>query len=214
MLKTKAATALLVEDDADWDVAIKDQLSMVAPLIRSVSNSARTNQSNGSPYGDAWDLLWLGHCGDLTPTSGVEAVIDQTLPNSTMYRQVYGECTFHPPQLRTVHRSVAPTCTYAYAITASAGLKIYQGAIGGRDRIITKDLRKWCQDGTLNCVTVNPELFHHHQNAGEPSSEIAVVEGWEDLAAPAATGYTANIRHSARCSVGSPHPISCGNQEK
>ncbi|KAJ3477910.1 hypothetical protein NLG97_g8710 [Lecanicillium saksenae] len=76
---------------------------------------------------------------------------------------------------------------------------MYALSRGGRDEIITLALHKWCREGRLRCVTVNPELFHHHQKVGQVASQIAVAEGWTHKAAPAGATYTANIRYSARC---------------
>jgi hypothetical protein len=213
MLKSKWTTVLIMEDDADWDITIKHQLSVIAPLIREVSN-ATENENPWSPYGNAWDLLWLGHCGDLPPRSKSLSFIDETLPETPIYRQVYGDHIYTSPQLRVVYPSTSPTCTYAYAVTAGGAKRIYKSVNGGRDNIITVDLRRWCRDGTLRCITVNPELFHHHQKAGEVSSEIAVIEGWDDLARPVPVGYTANIKYSARCNYGLKSLISCQNESE
>jgi len=54
-------TALILEDDADWGVSLKSQLHTVAEKTRSLGNVAR-DQRTHSPYGDEWDLLWLGNC--------------------------------------------------------------------------------------------------------------------------------------------------------
>jgi hypothetical protein len=212
ILVHKWSTVLVMEDDADWDIAVKQQLIMVAPMIRQVLNSSNTI-GGGSPYGDQWDLLWLGHCGELTPATGVLSELDETLPNSPLYREAYGDYTYFSPQLRLVHRSQSPVCTYAYAVTASAAMRIYQLAIGGLDSIITIELREWCAAGILRCVTVNPELFHHHKKAGERSSEIAAIEGWDDMAAPEHVGYTANIRYSARCNSMSRSLVACKSEK-
>jgi hypothetical protein len=212
MLLQEWATVLVMEDDVDWDLAIKYQLSMVAPMIRQVTNSSDTT-GQWSPYGNEWDLLWLGHCGELTPKTGtVLTQFDETLPTSPLYRETYGDYTYFPPQLRLVHRSRWPLCTYAYAVTALGARKIYQRAVGGLDRIITTELRQWCEAGVLRCVTVNPELFHHHKEAGRPSSEIARQEGWDDLAAPEKIAYTANIRYSARCNARSDTLVTCQSE--
>ncbi|KAL1836113.1 hypothetical protein VTJ49DRAFT_5558 [Mycothermus thermophilus] len=101
-------TALILEDDADWDVRLKSQMRVFAAAARaftqplSSSSSGRTTSdwqppseatlaevyrhspptsdpvtnipisrlitmdlpdSHLSPYGDDWDVLWLGHCG-------------------------------------------------------------------------------------------------------------------------------------------------------
>jgi len=205
MLAQGWATALVMEDDMDWDVSIKQQLEQLAPLIRTVfpsggddGNMNRPPRPN-SPYGDGWDLLWLGHCGELVPSTGVRSLIDSTLPTSALYRETYGDYSYFPPQLRMVYKTHSPLCTYAYALTSHAAMTIYQRVRAANHRIITTDLREWCQSGILRCVSVNPELFHHHKKAGKPSSQVAQVEGWSELAAEEKVDFTANIRHSARC---------------
>ena len=55
---------------------------------------------------------------------------------------------------------------------------------------------------------MNPELFHHHKAAGWVLSEIAVVEGWMDMAASSKMDYTVNIRYSARCNSKSDRLVS------
>ncbi|KAE8342740.1 hypothetical protein BDV24DRAFT_150316 [Aspergillus arachidicola] len=209
MIAQNWATVLVMEDDADWDVAVKQQLLRVSPLIRQVSGDK--GQVDWSPYGKAWDLLWLGHCGDYIPESPA-SLMDETLPESSLYRENDGRLTNFPSHLRMVHKSVAPICTYAYALTMPAASKLYELSRQGIDRIITDYLREWCQSGTLRCLTVNPEVFHHHKQAGEVSSDIAVVEGWDDLAAKAKSDYTANIRFSARCSSNAGRPVACQNE--
>ncbi|KAH8893447.1 hypothetical protein GQ53DRAFT_822129 [Thozetella sp. PMI_491] len=211
MLTQHWTTALIVEDDADWDIAIKNQVAALAPVIRKVSNSSETG-SQWSPYGDSWDLLWVGNCGDLSPGPDAISIMDITLPDSPLYRGVYGKYSYQAPHIRTVYRSISPLCTYAYAITANAALKIYQAASKGVDRIITIELREMCRKGHLRCFTVSPELFHHHKKAGEVSSEIAVVEGWDDLATTEKVGYTANIRYSARCNSQNKGLVKCQDE--
>jgi hypothetical protein len=50
-----------MEDDADWDVTIKTQLQSFALAVRALQGSSEA--ITASPYGDDWDILWLGHCG-------------------------------------------------------------------------------------------------------------------------------------------------------
>jgi hypothetical protein len=209
-LSNSLSTFLIVEDDVDWDISIKYQLSLVAPVIRNLTAS----EDSRSVYGGAWDLLWLGHCGDVVPKSGVQLIHDDTLPKLPLYRENDGRYTRVKQHTRMVYQTNGPICTYAYAITSQAAKTILSRAGGGMDRIITKELRQWCALGFLRCITVNPELFHHHKKAGEVASQIAVVEGWNDLAIPAAVDYTANIRYSARCNSkqGRRRPLSCQNE--
>ncbi|KAL4813951.1 hypothetical protein BDW67DRAFT_187214 [Aspergillus spinulosporus] len=53
-----------MEDDADWDVTMKTQLQTFAIAVRALQGAAvETTGNSSSPYGDSWDILWLGHCG-------------------------------------------------------------------------------------------------------------------------------------------------------
>lgn len=95
-----------------------------------------------SPYVNAWDLLWLGHCGDDVDyhKGNIAARSDVTLPETPLYRDVYGGFSYFPPQLRLVHSSVWPVCIFAYAVRRDAALKIYGLSKGGTENIITVDI--------------------------------------------------------------------------
>lgn len=54
-------SGIILEDNADWDVNIKTQLQSFALAVRALQGT--TNTKTFSPYGDDWDILWLGHCG-------------------------------------------------------------------------------------------------------------------------------------------------------
>lgn len=55
-----------MEDDADWDVRLKPSLNGFARGARYIQ-SAPPTASLLSPYGDDWDVLWVGHCGRTLP---------------------------------------------------------------------------------------------------------------------------------------------------
>lgn len=96
MVRRNLSSALILEDDADWDVRLRNQLqdfalssrTLTQPLARSeqgryadvtyphpsdtspssveditFDSRPRTVVPVTSPYGDEWDVLWLGHCG-------------------------------------------------------------------------------------------------------------------------------------------------------
>ena len=51
---------MVMEDNVDWDVMIKAQMTEVA---RGTRYMQKAPDSVHSPYGDHWDLLVTGHCG-------------------------------------------------------------------------------------------------------------------------------------------------------
>ncbi|KAI6832528.1 hypothetical protein KC340_g9708 [Hortaea werneckii] len=143
-LSTKQTTALILEDDADWDVEIKDQVIRAQYYLRKL-----TEPVTDSFWGTEWDVLYLGHCGD---------------------RFHYGTLKPMPPGLRAVHRSIRPVCTYGYAVTAKGAEKIIN--LSHDAKAIDTRMGRACKDGTMRCFTINPELIHHHIPAGKAPSEI------------------------------------------
>lgn len=144
-------SALIMEDDMDWDVRLKPQLELTAAGARAVVSSlpdklfptGRTSSTIPiSPYGDDWDVLWLGHCGEPFPEDlpenkdlpdddpGLQAMArhwtilnDATVPPLD---KITGIVDFkaHPERTRWVHVTGAPICTFAYALSQRGARKI------------------------------------------------------------------------------------------
>jgi len=60
MVRDRIQSALVLEDDADWDVLIKAQMTEFA---RGTRHLQKAQLPLHSPYGDNWDLLTVGHIG-------------------------------------------------------------------------------------------------------------------------------------------------------
>jgi hypothetical protein len=153
MVEENIETALIMEDDMDWDVRIKPLLETVAKGVRTVSGalpdalypagrSTAGIAGPSSPYGDDWDLLWLGHCGEPFPETmqenkGLEEGDEGKLAMSTKYtihndatvpplKGITGLVNFtaYPEHTRWVHPSSAPICTFAYALSQRGARKV------------------------------------------------------------------------------------------
>ncbi|KAB2574511.1 hypothetical protein BFW01_g4157 [Lasiodiplodia theobromae] len=59
------SSALIMEDDADWDVRIHEQAALVAEAVRNLT--VPRTETREWPWGEDWDVLWLGHCGERLP---------------------------------------------------------------------------------------------------------------------------------------------------
>ncbi|KAI0019969.1 glycosyltransferase family 25 protein [Xylariomycetidae sp. FL0641] len=96
MVEQRLPSALVLEDDVDWDVRLRGQLaafaagtrtwlaqqqqqpspaprrSLAADFAPPLGGDEFRGPATASPgvvYGDGWDVLWLGHCGaDLPPS--------------------------------------------------------------------------------------------------------------------------------------------------
>ncbi|KAI1646879.1 glycosyltransferase family 25 protein [Daldinia loculata] len=132
-------SALIMEDDMDWDVRLKPQLERIAQGARALLSSA---SNPNSPYGDDWDLMWLGHCGEVFPETldenkekpaddaGIQYMSrkfvienDSTVPPRD---RITGLVDFksHPEFTRWVHITGAPICTFAYALSQRGARKV------------------------------------------------------------------------------------------
>ena len=156
VLAQNLSTALITEDDIDWDVRIKSQLDQFAAGTRALtqplkkggyadttletrgkgSNTALDDLKPGtapdtvspqlSPYGDNWDVLWLGHCGVRLPNPQQEILKgrycvshDETVPSWEHRTNLAGEFVknAYSDHTRIIHHAMSPICTLAYAVS-------------------------------------------------------------------------------------------------
>ncbi|KAI1092086.1 glycosyltransferase family 25 protein [Rostrohypoxylon terebratum] len=166
-------SALIVEDDIDWDVRLKSQLQVFASASRTwlkESNSAKDTvkldtsrdaigRGHEAIYGDDWDVLWLGHCGtDFPPNnSGVSPLRvtilgDDTVPapkhlkpHPFALKDKLGE--LYPPHTRVIHASSGTICSLAYAVSYQGARKLLREFDSHYDTQWDLVLQKWCEGG-------------------------------------------------------------------
>ena len=214
-------SALIVEDDVDWDVRIQSLFEAFAKastaLLEDPSatidfrNVPVRTANQSSPFGAEWDLLWLGHCGMSLPNGGqnhgrVIQYDDPSVPEPH-YLKSYLEhaptpLTIYPSHTRVVTFETGAVCSLAYAVSQSGARKLLHN-LGLRALNAPFDvmLRSFC-DGTdgneINtCLSVIPQLFDHHRRAGSKKgdSDINDEDGFRD------TAWTNNIRWSVRMNM-------------
>lgn len=147
-------TALILEDDVDWDVRLRSiQVPLAASAARSLlppsgrgslilQDGSKRAQYWGNPT--SWDLLYLGHCGDyfgavtdqgLNPdnvafnlsTSPHADYYDPTLPRKSElhpFTKDLFDALNLPDHHRTFHRSQFPLCSFGYAVTRPAAERL------------------------------------------------------------------------------------------
>ncbi|KAI1275979.1 hypothetical protein F5Y07DRAFT_367759 [Xylaria sp. FL0933] len=205
-------SALIMEDDMDWDVRLKHQLEKIAEGARHVMPPSKNSTS---PYGDAWDVLWLGHCGEIFPevlpeNEGKPIHPKYTIPDDETVApldKVTGLVDFakYPEFTRWVHISGGPICSFAYALSQAGARKVLLDLsidhLGGP---FDNALAGFCRDGAsgnldglrAKCLSVTPPIFFHHRAKGR-------FDGDSDIHVPAngdvrEKGTTENIVWSAR----------------
>lgn len=179
-------TALILEDDVDWDIRLRSvQAPLAAAAARSILPPAGESYYWGHP--DDWDLMYVGHCGDyfttLDENIGVGVVhpedlarlshilfADETLPERTDLHPFTASLLTAlrvPEKTRVVHRSQQPLCTFGYAVTRASAKRLVEelapvtGQQGSIVHAYDVAILNACRDEGLRCYTVNPELFHH-----------------------------------------------------
>ena len=192
-----------MEDDVDWDIRILPQMQDLAKGVRHLSD-IRLDKHQISPYGDDWDVIWPGHCGEVLPEGDDRRYIiqnDETVAPKAHQPWLKALNDF-PEKTRIIHKTGAPICTFAYAVSARGAQKILAGlGLKGTSLSFDNTLAYLCRDGGLNikCFSVQPMLFYHHRSAGslnKDSDNIGATDGTRDK------GFTDNIVWSTRLNVG------------
>lgn len=144
-------SALIMEDDADWDVYLKPLLEQVSAGTRNLFSNLPATFSPPhmtgagtatSAYGDNWDVLWLGHCGDPFPEdlpdnkdlpaddpgriamARKHVIADDPTVAPPDKLTGFQDFMAYPPRTRWVHTSAAPICMFAYALSQRGARKI------------------------------------------------------------------------------------------
>jgi hypothetical protein len=146
-----------------------------------------------SPYGDFWDVFWIGHCGTNFPPSPADnpkpkvkvplgrAIMkdDPTVPEPQHINMQLGSDEIkekYPAHTRAVSRSWITTCSLGYAVSQSGARRLlWDRAIKQLTGPFDLQLQKWCQDvddrGRPACLSVQPQLFQHHRPRGSRAGE-------------------------------------------
>ena len=207
IVDNELTSALVLEDDADWDTGLKDELELFAQGSQFVT-AVEPGQEIHSPYGDDWDLIWLGHCGSqIMPDDQRRFVIENDATVPTMERRSnFAEHTDmaregYDNHTRVVFRARRALCLYAYALSYRGARKLLRNqATLKKFRPIDIGIGDWCQnDPSVKCIGVNPQLVDSHKGAGRLSrdSDIGNFSPKEFRN----KGYTPNVVHSTRLNV-------------
>ncbi|KAH8422414.1 uncharacterized protein LDX57_000168 [Aspergillus melleus] len=139
IVSDRVSSALILEDDADWDITLKAQMLEFARGTRAVQEdrwarggrkSRTTPPGTPSPYGDDWDMLWLGFCGiDSREDERLFYIIpdDPTAPpvsRRTDFKHPFLVDNSQMQQARLVFDAVGGVCTAGYAVTYDGARKI------------------------------------------------------------------------------------------
>ena len=202
-----------MEDDADWDIRLLSQMQDLAKGIRHLSGVSPTTKQH-SPYGDDWDIIWPGHCGDEMPKNDVQLYVienDETVAPKARQTWIKGLAEY-PEGTRLIQRAGAPICSFGYAVSYRGAQKLLMalGIKGMGGLAFDNALATLCRDGFLDaqCYSVQPELIHQHRPAGSSAKDSDIHNG--DSGEVRAKGQTDTIVLSARLNM---VPLLTGSEE-
>lgn len=166
-------TALIIEDDADWDVFVKEQMPAFAEAVLALQGT-RPGSSKTSPYGDDWELLWPGACQLAKALDDQYYVVDNdTTAAPPWHRWLWygGPEELSRKNTRITFRPSYAVCTTAYAVTNAAARKLLArvGLHAFKDAHDTQ-FGRMCggvdNEPPLKCYTTWPPLFAMHRFEG------------------------------------------------
>lgn len=179
MLRNRVSSALILEDDADWDALLRAQLISLARGLLLLQNITLTTHS---PYGDNWDILTLGHSG-LNNLPTIPQIYHTTSNDPTVIapsRRTWSrKPNLNTPLLagnytRTILRVHRFTSTTAYALSLlGAARLLHDQTQVPHARAIDVAISDFCARNTYNtpCYGAYPPLFGRFRGIGPKSRD-------------------------------------------
>jgi len=132
MIAHNISTALIMESDADWDMRIKEIMPQLSQGVKTLvdwpfNRPHHTQDARIEPYGDTWDIIWIGHCGSShTGNTRIYSWNDTSVPPEDREWRFAGSLTEeqHVPGTRTVFQFDETVCSTAYAISLQGATKL------------------------------------------------------------------------------------------
>lgn len=184
----------------------RSQLERYALGSQYISNSIHGPPSH-SPYGDGWDLMYLGHCSS-TPIEGDDRRFiienDPTAPPRKSRMNFGGVPDMSPYDntTRIMFAAKGGICLYSYALSYRGAQKLlYHLSMSIFSSPVDFGFSDMCgkKERNFKCISVFPQIVDSHRSAGPESKDSDIANrrggGYRQR------GYTANIVHSTRLNV-------------
>ncbi|OLL24578.1 Procollagen galactosyltransferase 1 [Neolecta irregularis DAH-3] len=132
-LRSGLETALIIEDDLDWDIHLKETLSTAAAMIKEMQSEAKDTFSDPNlPYGNNWDMIYLGNCVEVTPRDPgswphriyKDPRVPEPDAQSFFHRTILQEFGTQPQGERLVMKLNHAICLLGYAVTRQGAMKL------------------------------------------------------------------------------------------
>lgn len=181
------SSALIFEDDAEWDVNIKSQLIEFARGSRYIQ-AIGEDQPQHSPYGDDWDALWVGHCGANSRSGDNPYYViydDPTVVPRPAFKSLYNRRLDDSASIlhgrnnytRVVAEPYDVRCMFAYAVSQRGARKFlyrYSAmALEAGMRTADSAWSGFCSKNVMDakCIAPFPSLIDNYLAAGSSSKD-------------------------------------------
>ncbi|EJP61725.1 LPS glycosyltransferase [Beauveria bassiana ARSEF 2860] len=185
IINERIETAIILEDDADWDVRVHDIFQTLSLQMRKRTareGEPRSHEAH-APYGLDWDLLYVGTCWNINPEVRPVPHIyqDTNAPNSTEMSYAYqkeleywGASSSEEARVRVIAPSWYPVCTVGYAVTLQGAQKLLYtvGNEKGLNGPVDLAMISRIQSGHLKSFTVVPPLVTPWKTGTTSDSDI------------------------------------------
>ncbi|CAF9941069.1 MAG: hypothetical protein ALECFALPRED_008980 [Alectoria fallacina] len=206
IVRGRLSSALIIEDDADWDLNLRSMMEYIALGSQTLLDTPH-GKTPRSPYGDGWDLMWFGHCASSTIKGDDRRFIMKNDPNvpPPQHRANYGQIpdmSSYDNNTRIMFFTAGNTCTYSYALSYHGAAKILKYlSMDIYNKPIDFGLREMCdkEDRGFKCLSVFPQIFGEHKPAGADERDSDIDPG--NRASVRTKGYSHNTVHSTRLNV-------------
>ncbi|KAL9131695.1 MAG: hypothetical protein Q9217_000436 [Psora testacea] len=210
MISERLQSALVIEDDADWDIHLKSQLSLFAQGTQYITGTP-SNKRPFSPYGDDWDLLWLGHCSSQFKSGDQRRFVvenDETVVSPERRINFSDEVPDMAAEgfdntTRVLYEASYGICTYAYALSNRGAKRLLRGqSISKAFLPIDLGMGQMCrEDPSFKCIGVFPQIVDSHKGAGSASKDSDIDTSSEKGGEIREKGYTPNIVYSTKLNL-------------
>lgn len=181
MIYENITSALIMESDVDWDMRIKQTMIGIGEGVKEVVDwpftPDDTNSTDIQPYGNKWDLMWIGHCGTSIADNNprIYTFYDKAAPDEEHVWSFGGgpDSRLRPAGHRMVFRGKKHVCTTSYAISNKGAHKFEKRFEEANGPI---DFKMWdiCEnDREVSCVTAWPQVI----SMAESRTNIMHTEG-------------------------------------
>lgn len=224
IVEEKIETAFILEDDVDWDVNVKSQLELFARGSSKLQGDSSSASPRRSPYGNDWDMLWLGHChsgphdtGSSSDTQDMYFIKNDATVPPVPFRSGWWDNSHILPEVlvndtRVIYRAASGMCMWGYAVSYEGARKILSimSLQGGDGRQVDVQLSELSKNRDITTYGIWPPLFGSHRFAGSEFRDSDIKDKDSDSWHPE---YSANIVYSTTMNVprlvkGGPDVIS------